>query len=795
MSAHDSTGPLAKYDFSHKLDEYNSIGKADIGRKDGALLASGKAQFTKDYRFPGMLYAKSYRSPITHGKIKNMDTSKAEDLPGVWAVIRYDDPNPFWLEPNDPLAVGVSDRGTVDGFMGDTAHHAGMPVGAVVVAERASICDEAISLIEVEWEELPWALDEEEIAKPGSVILYPDKSPDTNILNTSIQGRGDVEAGFAAADHITEFTIRKQDNAGACVEGTAGISRWYGDHVELWMTTQFPLNAQNALALDPIGVPSAKAHVFSPCHGGAFGSPAQTARVNSHFSVMAVGLSRRIGRPVQFLFEDIPYQLDTLGGLYKYKIGYKDNGEITAVEQTGVIEQGAVAGKIQYDTIIPNIKSVLTYVYRNKMGQYTQRDGAHHCSFMNYAFMRVAEELGKDPTELALMHNGMNGSKEAYEQATAEHGQPGRNSLEECLTAGKAAFGWDEKWHAAGTKKLPNGRMHGVAFSWAEQWSHNPGYGTVLVTLGDDGKVQISGRMEENGQDRESTYARVLADEMGVKYEDIISDHRHNDGSIDLRFPGGSGGVYSNSVAIIDAAHQARQQIFEMATSTGEFTGYFGVFTPGMAVFPGLTAGDLDMKESVIFEKSNPGNKKALKEMMAVFKGYGGAHWFKQGDIAVIGSCPGAFHHDMATRQCHFIEVEVDTDTGQVFITKVLNVNDVGKAINPEAVNGQQYGGSYMGLGVSNFDCMNWDPATGVILNDNLIDYKWPVYEDIGPDMQQIIIETGMGNGPYGLMGTGENIGACTSMMTYMAVHNATGKWVDEMPTTPQVVLKALGKA
>jgi xanthine dehydrogenase molybdenum-binding subunit len=141
------------------------------------------------------------------------------------------------------------------------------------------------------------------------------------------------------------------------------------------------------------------------------------------------------------------------------------------------------------------------------------------------------------------------------------------------------------------------------------------------------------------------------------------------------------------------------------------------------------------------------------------------------------------------------MEVEVDTDTGQVEVTKVVNVNDVGKAIHPDCLNGQQYGGSYMGIGISAYDRAYWDPQTGVLLNGNLIDYKWPSFMDVGQDMDQVLIESGLGNGPYGLMGIGEQGSAGTVPLIYGAIYNATGKWIDEYPATPEVVLKALGKA
>ncbi len=145
-------------------------------------------------------------------------------------------------------------------------------------------------------------------------------------------------------------------------------------------------------------------------------------------------------------------------------------------------------------------------------------------------------------------------------------------------------------------------------------------------------------------------------------------------------------------------------------------------------------------------------------------------------------------------RQAHFCEVEVDPETGEVDVTKVVNVNDVGKAISPEAVEGQQYGGTYMGVGRNRSEEYIWDKPTGVLLNGNLIDYKFSTIGDVG-SIETIIVETGMGYGPYGSIGVGEDTGTVTSYLLEGAVYNAIGKWVDDGPITPDKVLKALGKA
>jgi len=145
-------------------------------------------------------------------------------------------------------------------------------------------------------------------------------------------------------------------------------------------------------------------------------------------------------------------------------------------------------------------------------------------------------------------------------------------------------------------------------------------------------------------------------------------------------------------------------------------------------------------------------------------------------------------------RQAHFMEVEVDAGTGEVKVTRVVNVNDVGRVVNWEGCEGQQYGGSYMGVGRAMTEELIHDPMTGVMLNGNLLNYKFATMLDVGP-IDTELGETGLGYGPYGLLGIGEDIGTVTPGLLIPGIYNATGKWVDELPATPERVLKALGKA
>jgi CO/xanthine dehydrogenase Mo-binding subunit len=238
---------------------------------------------------------------------------------------------------------------------------------------------------------------------------------------------------------------------------------------------------------------------------------------------------------------------------------------------------------------------------------------------------------------------------------------------------------------------------------------------------------------------------------------------------------------------VVDAARKIRALILAKCTSPAK-SGTEPRVMEVPAQFPGLKPEDLDIKDSVVFDKANPDNRKTLQQVSNY-------HWQNYQPFIAFGG--SQMHHENVYymgRQATWVEVEVDPEIGEIEIKTVVNSNDVGKCFDPEGVNAQQYGGSYMGLSHGRQDAKVYDPATGVVLNDNLIDYKWFSFNDITGPMHQRIVESGLGYAPYGAIGVGESLGAVTATILAGAVYNATGKWITDFPITPDKVLKALGK-
>jgi xanthine dehydrogenase molybdenum-binding subunit len=408
-------------------------------------------------------------------------------------------------------------------------------------------------------------------------------------------------------------------------------------------------------------------------------------------------------------------------------------------------------------------------------------------------FDRVAAEFGLDPTEVALKNDGCRGHDWAWvTRYQKENGFPQRWSLKEVIEKGKKAIGWAAKWHPPGTKKLANGRMHGLGFMHINEWHWNPydpSNSFACVTL-HKGKASIIALRCDMGIDTESGARQCVASELGLKYEDTVIHERRSDNSTFYFFPpGGSFGTPYVTTQLIQAAKELKQKILRNAVQP----------QPGdpekRAFYPNRRPEDLDIQDSMIFEKANPDNRRTIWEVADAFWSTDPAIAHPPTGVLSGLTLEGKPHTEMYVmgRQAHFIEVEVDTETGLVEVTNVVCVNDVGHLFNPEGAAAQQYGGAVMGLGKSAMEEHIWCPRTGVALNFDLIGYHIGTMNDY-PPAQCLINESHLGYAAYGCYGIGENVGAGMAGITVSAIYNATGKWVIDYPTTPERVLRALGK-
>jgi xanthine dehydrogenase molybdenum-binding subunit len=345
--------------------------------------------------------------------------------------------------------------------------------------------------------------------------------------------------------------------------------------------------------------------------------------------------------------------------------------------------------------------------------------------------------------------------------------------------------------------------MHGLGFTWNHEWEDSAGSGEIAMRIErNDGTLSILGMRCDNGVNAETAYCQIAADELGMKLEDVFY-RPHVDPGFFTMTPDSSTNMSVNGFAVRHCARILKEKILKAATSPRAVT-QRGSYPP---LFAGMKPEDLDMMNSVIYVKKDPSRKVTLAEFvgpsgdegpLAFYELYGTERTpfseplFAHSYHVQVGAYRGGVRPRLI-RQAHFMEVEVDTETGEIKVIKVVNVNDVGKAINPMACEGQMYGGTYMGVGRALWEEVIHDPVTGVMLNGNLLDYKITTIGDCGP-IDTIVVETGLGFGPYGLTGIGEDVATMIPALMGPAVFNAIGRWIDEYPITPEKILKALGK-
>ncbi len=794
----------------YPLEKYDAIGRTGVRRLDGYEKASGRAVYTIDVKLHGMIYAKFLTSPYPHARIKSMNTSRAEAYPGVRCVLRYDDPE---IPTLANLGGHVPNSVTV---FPNTAYFQGEEVGAFIAADTESIVDEALKRIEVEWEERPFVLDPEAAIAQNAPMANPEMYPQSNCYNEGffdVEKHGDVEKGFAQADKIIEFKTKRLANTWMGPERPCGVVQWNGEYPEFWLKHQHPLVSKNVIASWFGGIPMNKIQLHCLYQGASFGGWSHCSWNMGPYYCAAV-VAKRTGKPVMWLFdrrEDF-YGGEMDEGEYSVKVGFKKDGAITAVEgrYLAVNQWFPVFGAFHHlgeNTKIPNILGYLDAILVNKGPTVPTR-----CEQNSNALMvtliceHVGAALGMDPIEIALKNDGAEGhDMEWLNERKAEMGFPVRDSLRECVEKGKAAIDWDKKYHAPGTKRLPNGKLHGMAFTWTHEWEDSSGSSEIAIRIErKDGTANILGMRCDIGVNAETAYCQIAADELGMKIEDVFY-RPHTDPGFFTMTPDSSTNLSVNGFAVRNAARLLKRQILEAATKSRGAT-VRGSFPPA---FPGMKPEDLDIKDSVIFARNDPSIRMAIAELAGPAGGEGplcSTPEMGKGAERSIFVEPlfayswqvqqGAYASQRLRlcRQAHFMEVEVDPETGEVEVTKVVNVNDVGKVISWEGCAGQQYGGTYMAVGRGRSEEVVHDPKTGVMLNGNLLDYKIATIEDIG-SVDTFLVETGMGYGPYGAIGIAEDVATVVPGLIAPAVHNAIGAWVDSYPVTPAEVLKALGKA
>ena len=750
--------------------EFKSVGRENIPGRLSYSIATGMARFGSDYVLPEMLHARFLRSPHGRAKIKKLNISRAVNLDGVVDIVTWDDPEVLSINQgltNPPVATMAGLHGPLIPREAETEDE---EIGVVVVAVSPDICDEALKLIDVEWEILPPIVDAMDGLKTGAPIIKHD--PGELVSNFST---GDTEAGFREADNIIDFKWGHSRTASHIPNPNGSIAWWAHD----------PLGtAGQTLYIEGIS-PTWGAFQLLPLYGLTFdklyrGTTFQGGKycdwIIRRSQLITPLLAKRTGLPVRCVNERRNDYYPANPQRYSQaKVGFKNDGTITAFEESTVGDSGApeetpsmMAGfEARFSpfntTRCVNIKSRFQQVYTNSGRNTLSQTSPFNWDSMTIAEQIIADKLNMDVTDVALKN--VHGPSSQQDPGVP----PG---LVKCIEIGKRAMNW--KWHRSGTRKLPDGRMHGYSFRYALSPRHAQQPYTATVTVQADSKVYIPLKGPWMGSYAADACALVVAEEMGAKIEDVIL--LYDNKAIFTPVGGGSDGTTASAWVMKEAAVKCKKLLLEWAARNSAFN---------------TTPENLDTKDTMVYLKSDPGKAFPFGKFIAD-EGFG------DHDLDITATYFGrppetTWHkggHILDTMNTSFCEVAVDTETGEVEVLKYVVVCDPGKVLRMTSFEGQLHQAMFFSHGGGLTEEFIYDKKTGVKLSTNMFEYKKPTIMDLGP-IDTYAVETRSGNACYGATGISHCMAA--PLLPVCAVANAIDKWI-EPPATPDKILKALGK-
>jgi CO/xanthine dehydrogenase Mo-binding subunit len=761
-------------------------------KKDGLEKASGRAMYLDDIIRKGkdqnLLFAKVLRCPYPHARIKHIDTTAAEKLPGVKTIITYDDPEVKAFKPSNASWTGLDTRHyeSMDWpiymdrqVLPETGVWVGDEVGAIVAAESFDIAEKALQLLEIEWEVLPFVLDPEKAMQPDAPVIHPKINPEGNVFpgggwsgDDVFVNRGDVNRVFTEADEVAEVTSKHHNAEHACLDTRGCCVHWEGDRLICW--TNFYQGDQTRMHLaNMFEIPVNKVRVCIPYIGGSFG---RGNTGDQPFLLLTALLAKRTGRPVKYKHTRREDFHDTRNALtWTIKIGANKDGAITAMSFYGIINSGAYADStvaalkhipgIEMEECqhahIPNLRMEGYAVYTNIIpGSCMRGIGNVQINLaIGLAVDVMAEKLKIDPLELAIKNFG-------HEWETLPN-----KSLEACLWKGAEKIGWRDR-HGPGETKGTKKRGIGFSFNmgWHSGWQEVArGHVQVGLKLNPDLSLILEAPTAETGVGSNSCAVFACAealDFLKMKPEDIhwISTVDTDTGYKDM-VQTDSAVSFLHAELMPKAAALLKQELLVICA------GYLNT-----------SADQIDIEDTFVFFKDDPKNKHGVKGIL----------W--DNDVAPVLVTLSEVMPGEKTGipfGATFADVEVDTETGEVKIVKLVVVSDCGTVMYAPGAEGQQIGGQCIGVGETLTEEIIYDDATGVPLNFNWIDYKVPTMADF-PEVEPVLLEVWKGAGEYGACGMGEGTTTCTSRSIANAIYNATGVRLDEIPFKPEKVLSAL---
>ena len=758
-------------------------------RVDGAAKVSGVAQYTADLELPGLLHAKALRSPHPHARLLRVDVSRAAALPGVVAVATRDDLeglNPHYGAVVEDQPVLAMDRVRC---VGDLV--------AAVAAEELEIAEEAVELIEAEYEPLPAVFDVVEAAKPGAPVIHEERfetraavfreqlnlNAGGNVCSVFRAADGDVDAGFGESDEVFEGAYRMPPVQHGHIEPHVATAVWESPNRLVVHTP-----CQNAVGLQEqlariFKLPESGVRVVVPFVGGGYGG-----KTHARLEPVAALLARKAGRPVRWLLtrEEVFLTGRRYGGFVRIKTGFKRDGRLVAREVEAFYDLGAYAlsGPANAKTgsyvasgpyRVPNRRLTTYAVYTNlpPAGPY-RGVGVPHVAWAYESEMdRIARHLGMDPLDLRLRNLVQEGDVFVTGEPLVSVG------ISDCLRQAASAVGW------RGTEELetapeagPLRRGKGLAVIMKS--TTTPTASAASVRLNGDGSVMLMTSSTEMGQGVRTCLAQIVAERLGLPVERVTVSAPDTDVTPYDKSTSSSRTTFHMGNAALRAAEEVREQLLEAGARALE-----------------VDKADLELHAGGVRVKGVPDRGLTVPQLLKVKYGDSVGSVFGSCNFQVRGGLDPRTGKGKAAAFWFFAacgaEVEVDVDTGKVRVVNVATSVDVGKAINPVQCGLQNQGSMLEALGAAFFEEMVFEQGQPV--NGSLLEYMLPSMEDHPDRFRSLLVETPHPDGPFGAKGVGEAVIPAVAPAIGNAVANALGGVrLNELPLRPERIVAALAE-
>ena len=753
--------------------DYQVVGTRPV-RHDGPDKVMGRARYAADIHLPGMLHAKMLRSPHAHARIKNIDASKALALPGVEAVVTaadLPDISPEMSDQEEGAAVnyGFYSRNIL---AREKALYRGHAIAAVAAASP-HLAEQALDLLEIEYEVLPPVLDAYAAMKDDAPALHErlltltnpaqraggwgDTNNPTNVSNHFEFRLGDPDEGFKEADVVVEQEFHTKPVHQGYIEPHSATAQWNtGESVTIWASSQghFALRDHTARIL---GVPVSKVKVIPMEIGGGFGGKGQGG---CYIEPVVAALARKTGRPVKMQMSRIEVFMGTgptSGTHIRVKLGATNAGKLVAADCTLIYEAGAFPGSPVPSgcrTMLAPYEIANSFIEGYDVLTNVQKSAAYRAPGSppaSFAAEQVVDELcdrlGMDPVEFRLLNAAKEGSRQPTGPTFRKIG------FVEILQAAQ------QHPHLAEPLEGSN-RGRGVA---AGAWFNGSGPASAVASVAPDGTVTLVEGSPDIGGSR-AAMAMHVAEVLGIPAEDVKPSIADTDSIGYSSGAGGSGVTFKMGTAVYQAAEDIRRQLIERAAKIWD-----------------VDADDVEYVGDVLQHKADPELKLNFKQIARRLNGTGGP---------VVGRAtanPGGVGNAFGL---HVVDVEVDPDTGKVEVLRYTALQDAGKAIHPSYVEGQIQGGAVQGIGWAlNEEYYYGDD--GQMINSSFLDYRMPTSLDL-PMIDTVIVEVANPGHPLGVRGVGEVSLVPPMAAVANAIKHAVGVRLDSLPMNPGNVLEAI---